>query len=139
MHRPALISIALLTTFLLAACSGGGGATTAPQASTGTSAAPVSEAPAAEACSPSNETGTVKVEIANFAFTPAEASATVGDTVTWTNADAAAHTATLDDGACATGNIPSDGSGSLVFNAAGTFKYHCAIHPTMTGTITVSE
>ena len=48
-------------------------------------------------------------------------------------------TATLDGGQCATPTIQPGKSDGLVFTTAGTYKFHCAIHPTqMTGTITVS-
>jgi hypothetical protein len=62
---------------------------------------------------------------------------TVGDTVTWTNADAQGHTATADDASFDTGTIGGSTSKSVTFATAGTFPYHCKIHPTMTGTIVV--
>ena len=45
------------------------------------------------------------VNIQNFAFDPPEVTAAVGETIGWTNADAAPHTATTDDGGCDAGNI----------------------------------
>jgi len=149
MRRVPALATALLATLAIAGCSGSDGATTAPAnpaasqpaasepaaSEPGASAAP----PAAEGCAPSTATAAVSVEMVNFAFEPADTTAAVGDTVGWANSDAAPHTATLDDGSCQTGNIPAGGSGALVFNVAGTFPYHCAIHPTMTGTITITE
>lgn len=135
--RLAAVATALLMTLFLAAC-GGGGSTTPPAASE-----PAASEPAAsdtgEVCAPTTDAATVSIAVAEFAFAPAEATAKVGDVVEWENSDAAPHTATLDDGACETGNIPTDGTGALLFTAAGTFPYHCAIHPTMTGTLTVTE
>lgn len=136
-HRP-LVTVAAGAVLVLAACSGGG-ATTAP---TSAPAAEPSveasvEAPAA-ACAGTNAAGEVAVAIENFAFNPADISATVGQTVTFTNNDSAPHTATLDDGACATPNLDDGGSSGLTFSAAGTFPFHCAVHPNMKGTITVS-
>ena len=65
--------------------------------------------------------------------------AKVGDVITWTNSDSVPHKVALDDGSCAmSDNIPGGGSKSLVFSAAGTFPFHCAVHPFMTGTITIS-
>jgi plastocyanin len=138
--RPAVtVAASLLTVFMLAACSSGSGTTTAPVVTDAPSEpAPSADAPTA-GCAPSSETAAVTVEIAGFEFGPAEATASVGDTVSWSNADAAPHTATLDGGECETGNIPAGGAGGLVFNTAGTFAYHCAIHPTMKGSITISE
>ncbi len=80
----------------------------------------------------------MKVSIENFAFNPAAITAKVGDTITFTNGDSAGHTATLDDGSCFTPTIASGKSDGLTFTAAGTYPFHCAIHSTMKGTITVS-
>lgn len=76
--------------------------------------------------------------IEGFAFSPANITAKVGQTVTFTNGDSAPHTATLDDGSCTTPNLGKGESGGLTFNAAGTYPFHCNIHPDMKGTITVS-
>lgn len=77
------------------------------------------------------------VAISGFAFVPASVSVSVGDSVTWTNGDGVGHTATADDASFDTGTIAGGGSDSVTFSAAGTFAYHCTIHPAMTGTITV--
>src|SRR5262245_54769364 len=77
------------------------------------------------------------VSIEGFAFDPAGLTVDVGDTVTWTNGDDIAHTATADGGSFDTGTLANGESGSATFNTAGTFPYHCSIHAQMTGTITV--
>ena len=101
--------------------------------------APAASGPAAGGggCTTSSEAGAASVAIENFTFTPGDITAAVGETITWTNADSAAHTATLDDNSCDTGNIASGASAGLVFDAAGSYPYHCKIHPNMTGTITI--
>lgn len=135
--------VAVAATLLLVAACSSGGATTAPSvdapADTAAPAtgAPASEAPAA-ACEKSAAGGEVDVSIEGFAFTPADITATVGQTVTFTNGDSAPHTATLDDGSCTTPNIANGASEGLTFNAAGAYPFHCAVHPDMKGTITVS-
>src|SRR6202011_2682140 len=49
------------------------------------------------------------------------------------------HTSTSDTGAWNTGNIaPGSTSSAVSFPTAGTFTYHCAIHPSMTGSVVVS-
>jgi plastocyanin len=113
-----------------------GAAASAPAASE-----PAASAPAAGGggCSASTEAPAVTVNIHDFAFGPAEVTATVGQTIGWTNEDSAAHTATTDDGGCDTGAIAQDATAGLVFDAAGTYAYHCKIHPNMTGTITITE
>jgi plastocyanin len=122
----ATIGVALM----LAACSGGGpGATTGPTGGAGTAAA----APCAESADPTKVNATVE------GFTWAPVTAKVGDVITWTNKDAAPHSVALDDGSCAmAGNISGGGTRSLVFSVAGTFPFHCSVHSSMKGTITIS-
>jgi plastocyanin len=80
--------------------------------------------------------GTAAVDIAGFAFSPATLMVEVGTTVTWTNSDSAAHTATGDT--FDTGELAQGESGSVTFDTEGTFNYICSIHPDMTGTIVVT-
>jgi plastocyanin len=77
------------------------------------------------------------VDIAGFAFSPQSVTVAVGDTVTWSNADAQNHTATANGGSFDTGTIGGNTSKSVTFSTAGAFAYHCKIHPSMTGTIVV--
>ena len=81
------------------------------------------------------------VTIDNFAFSPATVTVNVGDTVTWTNAEGGGipHTATSDTGAFDTGSIADGASAAITFSTAGTFPYHCTIHPTMLGTVIVQQ
>jgi plastocyanin len=77
------------------------------------------------------------VTIANFSFQPATVTVQVGDSVTWTNQDGAPHTATADDGSFDSGTLSQGDTGSHTFDTAGTFAYHCEIHPNMTGSVVV--
>ena len=56
----------------------------------------------------------------------------------FTNKDSVGHTATVDDGSCSTDTISNGTTAALTFTAAGTYPFHCKIHPSMKGTITVS-
>jgi plastocyanin len=114
---------------LIAAC-GGGGPTSSP-AIVGDPTAPPCSEPAAgtvadvDASVGGNEWGAV--------------SAGVGDVITWTNSDAVPHKVGLDDGSCTmTANITGDAPQSLIFNVAGSYPFHCTIHPGMKGTIVIS-
>ena len=71
-------------------------------------------------------------------FSPNPDTVLVGQTVAWHNSDATTHTATANGAAFNTGNI-SGGSTSakITMSTAGSFPYHCSIHPTMTGTLVV--
>src|SRR6202035_724619 len=78
------------------------------------------------------------VSIKNFAFLPASLTVAAGTTVTWTNNDKTAHTSTSNTGLWDSKHIAPGKSFSHTFAAAGTFPYHCAIHPGMKGTIVVT-
>ena len=75
------------------------------------------------------------VAISGFSYSPGTVTVSVGDTVTWTNSDAQAHTAT--GSGWNTGDLGNGESGSITFQAAGTFDYMCGIHPAMRGTVVV--
>jgi plastocyanin len=71
------------------------------------------------------------------AYSPNPVSVSVGATVTWMNNDGITHTATSNTGAFDTQNIGAGASKSVTFSTAGTFQYHCSIHPGMMGTVIV--
>lgn len=137
MIRRASVAIGLLSMLTLAACGGGGvAASPAPSAP---ASAPAETTAAGLPCAPTGDTGTVTVTIKDFAFSPAAITAAVGDIVGFTNEDGQNHTATLDEGDCGTDPLATGSSAGLAFSKAGTYPFHCAIHPNMTGTITVTE
>ena len=77
----------------------------------------------------------VAVNILNFKFDPTPLTIPVGTTVVWTNQDTAPHTATSDPGSAFTfdtGMLQKGQSGSITFTTAGSFAYHCTVHPTCT-------
>ena len=129
-RRLALLG-ALIGATGLAACGGGDDATPAP-ASAATATPPPAAAPAK-----SSARGT-EAKIADFAFSPASIEVRVGDTITWTNDDADAHTVTATAGADFDSGTLAQGA-EFTFEAkkAGTIAYFCALHPSMKGTITV--
>ncbi|MGI8926127.1 MAG: plastocyanin/azurin family copper-binding protein [Tepidiformaceae bacterium] len=80
------------------------------------------------------------VTIQNFAFTPASVTINVGEKVTWTNQQAGVpHTVSSNTGVTPAFDQPvaAGASTSVTFAAAGTFGYHCNIHPEMLGTVIV--
>ena len=62
-----------------------------------------------------------------------------GSTVSWTNDDTVTHTITSDSGDFDSGTVPPGGTFSHTFSVAGTFPYHCEIHPGMRGQVAVAE
>ena len=78
------------------------------------------------------------VYIQNFAFNPTNLTVKVGTTVTWINQDSTTHTVTSDNGAFqSSGNLNQGTNYTFTFTKAGTYPYHCSIHPNMKGTILV--
>ncbi|WP_315753901.1 MULTISPECIES: cupredoxin family copper-binding protein [unclassified Bradyrhizobium] len=80
---------------------------------------------------------TIRITIDKLAFSPAAASAKVGDTVEWVNKDALAHTATARDGALDV-TLPPSKTVSSVLKKAGTVDYYCRFHPNMKATLTIA-
>lgn len=78
------------------------------------------------------------VIIQNFAFSPNNLTVKTGTTVTWTNNDSTTHTITSDNGAFqSSGNLNQGAKYTFTFTKAGTYPYHCSIHPNMKGTVVV--
>jgi plastocyanin len=82
--------------------------------------------------------GNDAVTIQDFTFKPGELAVEAGTTVTFTNKDGFAHTATAEDKTFDSGSLAGGASFEHTFDEAGTYAFHCAIHNSMTGTITVS-
>jgi plastocyanin len=79
----------------------------------------------------------IAVKITRFAFSPQKVVIPVGGSVTWTNNDDVAHTATASDNSFDSGNLANGQSWTHVFAKAGKYSYICSYHPNMTGTIVV--
>jgi plastocyanin len=83
--------------------------------------------------------GMVTVEIEGFAFTPQDVTIPVGETVHWVNLDTVRHTSTSDTLVWDSGLLAEGDTFEFTFDDVGVYPYHCTVHPTMTGTVTVSE
>ncbi|HJU91094.1 MAG TPA: cupredoxin family copper-binding protein [Gemmatimonadaceae bacterium] len=77
------------------------------------------------------------VAIASFAFAPGNVTVSVGDTVVWRNDDIVPHTATASDSSWDSGIVQPKGTWRMVARARGEWKYICALHPSMRGTLVV--
>ena len=75
--------------------------------------------------------------LGNRAYIPDELNVPVGTTVTWTNTDSTSHTSTSEVPGWNSGTVRPGGTFSQAFQTAGTFPYHCDIHPGMVGTVVV--
>lgn len=78
------------------------------------------------------------VVIRNYSFEPKRITARVGQPVTVVNEDAVTHTFTADRRGFDTGDLGSGRRAHITVARAGTYPYHCQIHPFMKGTVEVS-
>lgn len=110
--------------------------------------APASEAPVAEepdvlAASPDVVSASPDVastiSVVDRSFQPSAVEVVAGDTVSWSNDDSEGHTVTAVDGSFNSGVLTVGDEFYASFGTAGTFDYFCAIHPEMTGAVTVTE
>lgn len=82
-------------------------------------------------------------ELTDECYVPSAANVTLGGTVTWTNDDDSAHTATA--GTPRTGPtlefdsslIQQGASYAVTFEAPGSYRYFCLVHPWMSGVVNV--
>lgn len=91
------------------------------------------------ACPPS---GTTDVTIRNFSFAPAAVTVGVGTIVKWTNDDPFTHTVTSGsppdfNGQFDAGDLSAGSRVCVQFSVTGSYSYFCAIHNSMTGSVTV--
>ena len=146
-HRYQLPIFSLLIVgvlFILAACGGSTNTgTTTSSNPTATAAAPTPTATTAPTTTASTMTVTITTDsTGTFTFSPKSLTIPVGTTVVWKNMTGAPHTVTSDDGSSFDSGVANPiaaqgGTYQFTFTKAGTFAYHCSIHPFMKATITV--
>jgi 3',5'-cyclic-AMP phosphodiesterase len=81
--------------------------------------------------------GAHDVVVDNFSFAPATASVAVGAAITWTNRDDVPHNIVSTEQKFKSPVLDTDEQFVHRFDAPGTYKYFCSIHPKMTGQIVV--
>lgn len=124
----ALIAGIFAMTLVLAACGGDddGGDTTGPTAATGETNG-----------GGGGGGGGTEIVIEGFAFNPSTITVSGPTEVTVTNNDTAPHTFTLDDGSADLA-LGAGETGTATVEVSETTGFHCAIHPSMTGTVEVA-
>ena len=139
------VVVSLLLTFgLLTGCGSSTGSVTTGGAGS-TTTAPGTTAGSATTARPTTTAGagggsaaqTVQVIMINRAYDPKQITVNVGDTVTWVNQDAPKHDVVADSGEFKSSLFDKGQSWSFTFAKAGTYPYHCSIHPGMIGTVIV--
>jgi plastocyanin len=130
MRKELIILIVLFSVFLATGCaSNTGNDTQKPATPTETPATPT-ETSAVPASGK-----TVEITIQSFAFNSDSVTISPGDAVRWTNMDSVAHTVIGND--FSSGNLNKGESYEHIFSKAGTYDYHCSIHPSMKGAVIV--
>lgn len=79
----------------------------------------------------------VEINIEDLSVNPGSVTISAGTTVKWGNKDYASHTVTGDDGSWGSNSLAKGDTFFFTFSKAGTFSYHCGVHPSMKATITV--
>lgn len=106
-----------------------------PTPSSTASSSATSTASASATTSSTNQSVTIK----DLSFSPATLTVKKGTTVTWTNSDAMSHTVTGSNGGPSSSTLQQGDSYHFTFNTVGTFTYACSFHPSMHGTVIVTE
>ena len=149
-HRTQAAAAALA--LVLAGCGGSGGgadggdaspATDRPSSAGAEATSPSTTAPeASPTTAPAAAPQGPAVAAEDFAFAPARLEVRAGAAVRWSNADGVAHTATAGPPDAPSGAfhvvLEPGAGGQAVFEQPGSYPYHCAIHPTMTGEVVVA-
>ncbi len=82
----------------------------------------------------------VSITIAQFAFKEGTVTVKKGTIITWTNQDSSPHTVTSDTASVFDSDTMAKGKTfNFTFNTVGSFSYHCAFHPSMRGTVVVTN
>jgi len=87
---------------------------------------------------PATSTISIVGSVGPGAFNPNPITIASGDSVVWANNDGTIHHIVLDDGSYDSGNLTPGSSSPATAALTATGAYHCIIHPSMTGTITVT-
>ena len=83
-------------------------------------------------------TVTKTVKITATAFKPATVTIATGSAIKWSNTDTKAHQVVANSGAFASPTIRAGRAWTHTFSTAGTYKYHDALHPALTGKVVVT-
>ncbi len=88
--------------------------------------------------STNDTTATADITISNFNFSPSSFTVNVGQKISVVNKDSVQHSLTSDDKSFDTRLLSTGREGSFTApTTPGTYKFHCAPHPDMTGTLIV--
>lgn len=125
-----LIGVVLFTMVSVAGCS-----QSTNNSNSSNSTPPKDSTTPSTKTTPPKSTSSNAVSIENMAFSPDSLTVKKGTTVKWTNNDSTTHTVTGDS--FDSGDLAPGKTFEHTFDKTGTFSYHCSIHSSMTGDVTV--
>jgi plastocyanin len=143
MTRARLVAALAATALAAAGCGGSSSDSTTtsssppPAATTPPSTTPPGPGSGGGSSASAGAESKASVPIRGFKFVPATIKLKAGGTITWTNHDSTAHTATAKDGSFNTGTLNEGQSKTITFRKPGTYAYVCAFHKFMQGTVVV--
>ena len=82
-------------------------------------------------------TGAKDIVVDNFSFAPSTTAVAAGTAITWTNKDDVPHNIVSTELKFKSPVLDTDQQFTHSFDAPGTYKYYCSLHPKMTGQIVV--
>ncbi len=82
--------------------------------------------------------GHVTVSVDDYAYHPRRLTVTPGTAITFVNHDQQPHTATFQRASVGDKAITSGASATITLSRPGTYRYYCAFHAFMRGTIVVT-
>jgi len=126
-----------LTSYALAIAVLGAGASAVYATAMAQSLAPSPAASASAAAASPAAMKPVSVDTKDFAYAPATVTVPVGTNVIFKNSDPVAHTVTSDDKLFDSKDMNQGTTWAHIFDKAGTYKYTCAYHSYMHGTVIV--
>lgn len=126
-HALGRTTAAVAIVALLAACGSDDTSSTEPAGSTPRASQPSTSA--------ATSGGEARLVVANFSFSEVDG-AVAGSPIAVQNEDAFAHTVTADEGAF-DAKLSAKGTATITVEQPGTYTFHCEIHPSMKGTLTV--
>lgn len=136
-----VLALTIITCLLLVACGGGQPTTSSTPTAVPTTPPPTpSPTPSPTPTQPPTSSANVMVvqmlenPPGHYFFQPSSITITAGSIVVWVDNSDAPHTVTSDPGAPSafntSQNVTQNKTFALQFNQAGTYHYHCNIHPT---------
>jgi plastocyanin len=123
--RASSITMLLVTVAAVSACTKGSGVASTPTTPSSAPPSPQIAVDVAEINGP-------------YSFYPSPAMVVTSQTVVWRNRDTVTHHVVFDGNSIDTGTLAPGTLSQPMTIAVGTWNYHCSIHPTMVGSLTVT-